>query len=111
MLQYDYFSSDARHRRSVVSFRVAAVRSLLPYFSTYRMSYRQFPSPFSEALARSVMRRGAARLTVFPDSFSTRATELAGLVAGLYSVVCDSCFVAGCTVCRNDVIRDRQKRL
>ena len=56
--QCDYFSSAA------VIGAPSLVSLLLPYFSTVRMSCRQFPSPFSAALAKSVMRRGAARLAV-----------------------------------------------
>lgn len=97
MRQYDYFSSAAGHRRSVASFRVSAVRSLLPYFSTYRMSYRQFPSPFSAALARSVMRSAKALLALLfavSGSCSIRGPEISEQSASLYSVVCDTCFVA-----------------
>lgn len=110
--QYDYFISAAGHRRSVASFPVSAVRSLPPYSSTYRMSYRQFLSPYSATLAKSATAEALlALMSTISGSFSTRDTEISGLAAGLYSVVCDTCFVARFTVCRNDVVCDRKKRL
>ena len=80
--------------RPFASVPVSAARSLLPYFSTYRMSYRQLPSPFSAVLARSVMSRDADRLDgcsfglVSRSGRGTFGTDCGAVQCGLWYVFC-----------------------